>query len=178
MPDARTPRVAGFALTVAGAFIAGIGTTLVWTSTGLRTDVRGVLDLEFRGLDLAEGVVASVIAALALVALVALGRVQERARARVAIGLLLAGVALVALPAWVALRAKERAIDEVARIVAETAGVTIEEATDRVRTDPDLAVRAETAGVWPSIAGGALVMLGTGTILAWARRPQRGADEP
>jgi hypothetical protein len=74
--------------------------------------------------------------------------------------------------------ALRRAIDEVARVVAETAGVTIEEATDRVRTDPDLAVRAETAGVWPSIADGALVMLGAGTILAWGRAAQRVAEEP
>ena len=178
MPDARTLRVAGFALTVAGALVAGIGTTLVWTSTGLRTDLRGVLDVEFRGIDLVEGIVALVVAVVALAGLPLVRRLRGDARPRVAIGLLLAGAALVALPAWVALRAEERAIDEVARVVAETAGVTIEEATDRVRTNPDLAVRAETASVWPSIAGGALVVLGAGTIVAWARRARRGAEEP
>ena len=71
-----------------------------------------------------------------------------------AIVLLVSGVALVALPAWVAFRAEDRAVDEVAQVVARSAGISMEEATARVRTDPDLAVRTDTSGVWPSIAAG------------------------
>ena len=86
--------------------------------------------------------------------------------------LLLSGVALVALPAWVALRAEDRAVDEVAQVVAVSAGISVEEATERVRTEPDLAVRTDTTGVWPSIAAGALVTVGGVTTLWWiGRRP-------
>jgi hypothetical protein len=70
---------------------------------------------------------------------------------------LLTGLTLVALPAWVAFRAEERAVDEVAEVVARSAEITTEEAIARVRTDPDLAVRTDSRGVWPSIVAGVLV---------------------
>jgi hypothetical protein len=82
------------------------------------------------------------------------------------------GLALVALPASVALRAEDRAVDEVAEVVARSAGITMEEAAARVRSDPDLAVRTDSRGVWPSIGAGALVTLGGMTTLLWiSRRP-------
>ena len=87
--------------------------------------------------------------------------------------LLATGLALVALPAWVAFRAEDRAVDEVAQVVARSAGITIEEAVERVQTDPDLAVRTDSSGVWPSIAAGVLVTLGGVTTLLWiSRRPR------
>jgi hypothetical protein len=45
-----------------------------------------------------------------------------------------------------------------------------------VRTDPDLAVRTDTSGVWPSIAAGVLVTLGAVTVVWIGRRPS-GPDE-
>jgi hypothetical protein len=170
MSDPTRLRVAGFALTAAGALLAGIGSTLVWTTAGLRQDARGVLDLEFRGLDLIEGILTLVVAAATLTVVLALRRLQGDARVRGAIGLLVAGVVLTALPVSVALRAGDLATREVARVVASTGGLTEREAIQLVRTDPDLAVRAETGGVWVSIAGGALVVAGAGVTLAWARR--------
>lgn len=170
--------MAGFALVALGALLAGSGTALVWTTAGMRQDAQGLLDLEFRGLDLAEGVATLGIAGATLVALLILPRLGGRARARGAIGLVVAGVALVALPLWVTLRAEDRAIEEIARVVADVGGLPIAEATDLVRSDPDLAVRAETSGVWPSVAGGALVLVGAGTTLAQARRAGREPPAP
>jgi phage-related minor tail protein len=89
-----------------------------------------------------------------------------------AIVLLLAGIALVALPAWVALRAEDRAVDEIAHVGARSAGITIEEAATRVRTDPDLAVRTDSSGTWVSIAAGVLVTLGGVTTLLISGRAQ------
>ncbi|HEX4941957.1 MAG TPA: hypothetical protein VFW51_05445, partial [Actinomycetota bacterium] len=57
----------GFALTIAGAVLAAVATTTTWIATGLRRDLRGILDLEFRGLDLVEGIVALVVAAITLI---------------------------------------------------------------------------------------------------------------
>lgn len=174
MADPTRLRVAGFALTAAGALLGGIGSTLVWTTAGLRQDTEGVLDLEFRGLDLVEGIVALAVAVATLAGLVAMRRLHANGRVRGAVALLIAGVAIVALPVWVALRAEDRAVEEMARIVASTAGLSEEEAIHLVRTDPDLAVYAETSGVWLSIAGGVLVVIGAAVNLAWARR----GDEP
>jgi hypothetical protein len=134
--------VAGFALMAVGALLAGAGTALVWTTVGMRQDAQGLLDLEFRGLDLAEGIATLGVAGATLVALLILPRLGGRARVGATVGLL---VACGALP--------------------------IAEATDLVRTDPDLAVRTETYGVWPSVVGGALVLVGAGATLAQARRP-------
>jgi hypothetical protein len=168
-------RVASFALVVGGALLAAAFTTTVWVTTGLGSDLQGVLDLEFRGLDLAQGVAALIVSGLALALFVAVRRLRGDTRIP-AVVLLLSGVALVALPAWVALRAEDRAVDEVARVVALSAGIPMEEATARVRTDPDLAVRTDTSGVWPSIAAGVLVTLGAVTVVWIGRRPS-GPDE-
>lgn len=170
MPDPTRLRVAGFALTAAGALIAGIGSTLVWTTAGLRQDAQGVLDLEYRGLDLLEGIVALVVAGATLAGLVALRRLHGNSRVRGAVALLVAGAVLVALPVWVALRAEGRAVEEIARVVSSTGGLTEEEAIQLVRTDPDLAVHSETSGVVLSIASGVLVVIGAAVNLAWARR--------
>jgi hypothetical protein len=164
--------VASFALIVGGALLAAVWTTVTWTSSGLRRDLRGLLDLEFRGLDLPEGVATLVVAGLALAVFFDMRRRRGNPGIR-AIVLLVTGLALVALPAWVAFRAEDRAVDEVANVVAQSAGITMEEARERVRTDPDLAVRTDTSGVWPSIAAGILVTLGGVTTLVWVSgRPQ------
>jgi hypothetical protein len=174
--EARGLRVASVVLVVGGALLAAGWTTAVWVRTGLESDLRGVLDLEFRGLDLAQGVAALIVSGLALALFVALRRLRSDTRI-LAIVLLLSGVALVALPAWVALRAEDRAVDEVAQVVAASAGISIDEANARVRTDPDLAVRTDTSGVWPSIAAGVLVTLGAVTVVWIGRRPADPAED-
>ena len=163
--------MASFALVVGGALLAAAFTTIVWVTTGLGSDLQGLLDLEFRGLDLAQGVAALIVSGLALALFVIVRRGRGDTRI-LAVVLLLSGVALVALPAWVALRAEDRAVEEVAQVVALSAGISMEEATERVRTELDLAVRTNTKGVWPSIAAGALVTIGGVTTLSWiGRRP-------
>jgi hypothetical protein len=164
--DTRSLRAASFVLTVGGALLAAGFTTITWTSSGLSRDLRGLLDLEFRGLDLPEGIAALVVSGLALALFLDVRRRHGNPGIRVIV-LLATGLALVALPAWVAFRAEDRAVDEVAQVVARSAGISIEEAAARVRTDPDLAVRTDSRGVWPSIAAGALLTLGGVTMLLW-----------
>ncbi len=178
MRDERWPTAAGFALTIAGAVLAAVATTTTWISTGLRRDVRGILDLEFRGLDLVEGIVALVVAAVTLIGVVLLRRLGGSARVGIAVGVFACGLVLVALPVWVAVRAEDRAVDEIARVVAASSGSTIEEATRRVRTDPDLAVRAD-ATVWLPIVSGVLVVLGAGATLSSSlRTPGEASGDP
>lgn len=166
-------RVAGFVLTALGALLAGAGSALVWTTAGLRQDAEGLLDVEFRGLDTAEGVATLAVAGAALVGVAVLPRLAGRARVRAAVGLIVAGAALLALPLSVAFRAEDRAIQEMAEVVADAGGLPIAEAMDLVRADRDLAVRVDTSGVWLSIAGGALVLIGAVATLASARALDR-----
>lgn len=175
MRDERWLTAAGFALTIAGAVLAAVATTTTWIATGLRRDLRGLLDLEFRGLDVVEGIAALVVAAVTLIGLVLLRRLRGSARVGIAVSLVACGVVLVALPVWVASRAEDRAVDEIARVVAGSSGSTIEEATRRVRTDPDLAVRTE-ANVWLPIVSGALVVLGAAATLTSSVRTTRDAS--
>ncbi|MGH2640761.1 MAG: hypothetical protein ACRDGO_03575, partial [Actinomycetota bacterium] len=137
MRNARWLTGAGSALTIGGAVLAAVATTTPWITTGLRRDLRGILDLEFRGLDLVEGIVALVVAAVALIGLVLLRRLRGSAHVGIAVSVFACGLVLVALPVWVAVRAEDRAVDEIARVVAASSDSTIEEATRRVRTDPD-----------------------------------------
>lgn len=179
MPDPTRLRVAGSGLTIAGALLAGIGSTLTWSTVGLRLDTEGVLDLEFRGIDLLGGIVVLVVAVAALVGLIALRSAAGRTRDRIGIALLLAGLVITAMPISVALRAEDRAVRGMAGVTAETSGLTIEEATELIREDPSLAVRSEIGlGSWLTLAGGALVVAGTVANLARARRPERETAEP
>lgn len=179
MLDPIRLRVAGSVLTIGGALIAGIGSTLTWATAGLRLDTRGVLDLEFRGLDLVGGIIALVVAVLTLGGLTRFRRATGRARERLGIGLLLAGVVIMAMPLSVAIRAEERAVEGMARVTARTAGLRFEEATELIREDPSLAVRSELGpGIWLTLAGGALVVAGTAANLMWARRDETPAVVP
>jgi ABC-type spermidine/putrescine transport system permease subunit II len=175
--DERWLKAAGFVLTIAGAVLAIVATTTTWVTTGLRRDLRGVLDLEFRGLDLVEGVVASVIAVATLLGLVLVRRLRGGGRVGIAVSLLACGVVLVALPVSVAIRAEDEAVEEVARVIAGSGGITIEEATRRVRTDPDLAVRTDVEVLLP-IVSGALVVLGAGATLTTSVRSRRPFGDP
>jgi hypothetical protein len=179
MLDPMRLRVAGSVLTIVGALIAGIGSTLAWTTAGLRLDTQGVLDLEFRGLDLIGGIIALVVAVLTLGGLTLFRRATGRARERLGVGLLFAGVVTMAMPLSVAIRAGERAVEGMAKVAAQTGGLRIEEATELIREDPSLAVRSELGpGIWLTVAGGALVIVGTAANLAWTRRGEPAVVEP
>jgi hypothetical protein len=179
MLDPMRLRVAGSVLTIVGALIAGIGSTLAWTTAGLRLDTQGVLDLEFRGLDLIGGIIALVVAVLTLGGLTLFRRATGRARERLGVGLLFAGVVTMAMPLSVAIRAEERAVEGMAKVAAQTGGLRIEEATELIREDPSLAVRSELGpGIWLTVAGGALVIVGTAANLAWTRRGEPAVVEP
>ena len=100
MRDERWLTAAGFALTIAGAVLAAVATTTTWIATGLRRDLRGILDLEFRGLDLVEGIVALVVAAVTLMGLVLLRRLRGSARVGIAVGVFACGLVLAGSLWW------------------------------------------------------------------------------
>jgi hypothetical protein len=161
-------RPIGFAITAVGALVAGVATTLVWISIGFRGDAQGVLDSEFTGTDLAEGVAVLVLAAGTLVGLLVARRARTSSRLVPAVAIVVFGIAIVVLSVWVGVRAEDRAIDEAAEVVAGSTGMTVDQAAALIRTESDLAIDVTTNVVVP-LVGGALIALGGVTTVLWVR---------
>jgi hypothetical protein len=171
-------RTLAFALCAGGALLAGIGATLPWTTVGLVADQRGVLDETFHGIDLTAGLVVLVVAIVVLGMLFAMRLVAARGRRLLALGLLVAGLAIVTAALLAALSAGDRAVAEMARAAADTGGLTKAEAEELIRTNPDLAVHSDLGiGLWLSAIGGVLVVVGSVANAAWARRPGESVVE-
>ena len=165
-------RTIAFVLCAAGALLAGIGATLPWTTVGLVADEKGVLDETFHGIDLTAGLVVLVAAIVVLGMLFAMRLVAARGRRLLALGLLVAGLAILTATLLAALSAGDRAVAEMAKVAADTGGLTKAEAEELIRTNPDLAVQSDLGiGIWLSALGGVLVVAGSIANAAWARRP-------
>ena len=172
MPAATGSRALAFGLCAAGALVAGIGATLPWITVGLKADTEGVLDETFHGIDLVGGLIALVAAIAVLAMLFAMRLLAARARRALALGLMLAGLAIITVTLLVGLDPSARAEAEMARAAAKAGGMTIAEAEQLIATQPDFAVRSELGvGLWLSALGGVLVVAGSIANTAWARRP-------
>jgi hypothetical protein len=166
-------RAVGFALGAAGGLAAGLGALLPWSTVGLRADREGVLDQTLRGTDLAEGLVVLAAAVLVLLGLLAFRVVAPPVRVSIAVGLLLTGLAIGTAASLSAATAEERATEEVARGLADSGGMTFEEAETLIRTDPDVAIRWSIGpGVWLALAGG-LAVVASGAVSLVLARPDR-----
>ena len=178
MPADGGSRAIAFASCAAGALLAGIGATLPWTTVGLVADEKGVLDETFHGIDLTAGIVVLVAAIVVLGMLFAMRLVAGRGRRLLALGLLVAGLAILTATLLAGLAAGDRAVAEMARVAADTGGLTPAEAEELIRTNPELAVHADLGiGLWLSALGGVLVVVGSVANAAWARRPGEAVAE-
>lgn len=166
-------RALSFGLTAGGALLAGAIANDNWVSIGFRGDVEGVLDSEFTGTDLGEGIAVLVLAGATLVALLLVRRVRMPLRMVAAAAIIAFGLAIILLPAWVALSAEDRAIEETARMVAGSTGMSTKEASNLIRTEPDLAFHVDTSLLFLPITGGVLIVLGGATTVLWVRRSDR-----
>jgi hypothetical protein len=164
-------RAIGFALGAAGALAAGLGALLPWTTVGLRADSRGVLDERFRGVDLAGGIVVLVAAVLVLIGLLAIRVVPDVVRLSIALGMILAGLAIVTAPVLALATAEDRAAEEMAAAITAE-GLTRAEAEELIRTEPAFAIRWRAGpGIWLAIAGGVATVAAGAVIASEGRRP-------
>jgi hypothetical protein len=171
-------RTIAFAQCAVGALLAGIGATLPWTTVGLVGDEKGVLDETFHGIDLTAGLVVLVLAIVVLGMLFVMRLVAARGRRLLAVGLLLAGLAILTSTLLAGLSAGDRAVAQMARVAADTGGLTVAEAEELIHTNPDLAVHSDLGiGLWLSALGGVLVVAGSIANAAWARRPGESVVE-
>jgi hypothetical protein len=163
-----TLRAAGFLVTVAGSLLAGVGALRAWAEIGLEGNRAGVISPTYLGVDLLEGKIAIALALIAVtgVLLARAGRTGSRRWAAVVV--LVSGVAILATAGELALAGSDRLERDA---VARTRDALREHAAEEEVIDDAVAlVEARLkAGVWVSMAGGALVAVGGSISLAWAR---------
>jgi Tryptophan-associated transmembrane protein (Trp_oprn_chp) len=168
-------RVAGFFFLAFGATAAGIGATREWAAVGFPADQLGVADVSVRGTDVWEGKVVLLAAAVALVALVAM-RISRSTATRVGLGWLLVavGVVCVVLPLLAAVRAEDRfgganGVDRMAEVLAAELELPEDVVREQLAEQFDRALRVVIGpGLWLTVLGGALVIVGGVLGLRWA----------
>jgi hypothetical protein len=169
-------RVAGFFFLAFGATAAGIGATREWAAIGFPADALGAADVSVRGTDVWEGKVVLLSAVVALVALVAM-RISRSTATRVALGWLLVaiGVVCVVLPALAAVRAEDRfggtnGVDRMAEALSAELELPEDVVREQLAEQFDRALRVDVGpGLWLTVLGGALVIVGGVLGLRWAR---------
>jgi hypothetical protein len=176
-------RLWGFTVTAAGALVAGIGSLLDWAVLGFPNDPSGSLDVPVKGVDLWEGMVvlAAAILALILTALVRLVRGTDARRA-LAFGVVTLGALAMALALSVAMRADARfagdeGLDQV--VAALSPRLDLPPDVVRAQLQEEIARNLEVElgpGVWLTIAGALLVVVGGSLTLAWAGGTGRGSE--
>lgn len=171
-------RLAGFFFLAFGATAAGVGATREWAAVGFPADVLGEADVFVHGTDVWEGKVILLGAAVALVALVAM-RLTRSEATRVGLGWLLVAIGIVTavLPALAAARAEDRfggtgGVDR----MAEALAAELELPEDVVRAELaeqfERELRVDVGpGLWLTVVGGVLMVVGGVLGLLWARRP-------
>ena len=182
--DRPTPlRLGGFLVTAVGALVAGLGSVLDWVVLGFPGDERGTLDVPVKGADAWEGKVVLAAAVLALVGTLVLRLLHGTdARRAVALGVVTLGALAMALAISVAIRADARfagtdGVDEIAANLSEQLGTPIDEVRSQVQEEYGSQLRVELGpGVWLTIVGGSLIVVGGSLSLAWARGTGRGYE--
>jgi hypothetical protein len=175
-------RVAGFFFLAFGATAAGIGATREWATVGFPADELGVADVSVHGTDVWEGKVVLLAAVVALGALVAM-RISRSTATRIALGWLLVaiGVVCVVLPALAAARAEDRfggtnGVDRMAEALAAELELPEDVVREQLAEQFDRALRVEIRpGLWLTVLGGGLVIVGGVLGLRWARGPDAPA---
>ena len=169
-------RIAGFVCVALGAVLAGVGATREWVAVGFPADTQHAIDQSVPGIDVWEGKVVLFAAAASLLVLLAM-RISGSASTRrgLAIVLIVLGAACIALPVVDAIRANDRfandaGVERYVRFLAVRSSlpedVIREQLAEQFRRD----LRVELSpGVWITVAGGVLLVVGGALSVAWVR---------
>jgi hypothetical protein len=161
-------RSAAFLCTVLAALAVGVGALLTWVTFGLDDPNAHVLDQVYKGVDLAEGLVALGCAVVLLVGTLVFRGLARMGRTVVAVLMIAAGVVAVGAAGATILTANTR-----------LEGQFIDGLTSEAGTPPTGAIRQQLedrtdttlgAGIWLTFAGGFLGFVGGTLSLAYAVR--------
>jgi hypothetical protein len=177
-----TTRLLGFLCLAAGAVLAGIGATREWAAIGFPGDLEHAADAPLHGTDVWEGKVVLLGAALALVAMLAMRLTRSSGvRRALAVCLIAIGVAITAIAGVSALRAEDRfgeasGADRYATWLAAQLGLPEDVVREQFDRELEAALRVDVEpGVWLSVAGGVLLVVGGALSLAWVRQREAGS---
>jgi hypothetical protein len=173
-------RLAGFAATIAGALLMGVGALLTWATVGFRATAGqprdAGLDSVIVGTDTWQGIAVLAAAALVLVLVMATRLVGEPTTARLlalaALAIAIAATLLAAVTlARVQTEYRDPGVEALARGVAEQVGLPVDAVTRQLERRRAELVEIRTGPGMPvAIAGGLLAALGTALVVAWTRR--------
>ena len=170
-------RVAGFVCIALGAVLAGVGATREWVAVGFTADTEHAADLSVHGTDVWEGKVVLFAAAAALLVLLAM-RISGSPSTRrgLAIVLIVIGAACIALPVVDAVRARDRfagdeGLDRFVASLSVKLGLPKDIVREQLAEQLDEELRIEVSpGLWLTVAGGVLLVVGGALGVAWVRR--------
>jgi Ca2+/Na+ antiporter len=152
-------RVAGFLITVVGALLAGVGAIQAWIDVSPKDQNLAVLTIHDVGIDLWQGKVVLALAVVALVAvLVTRIGASSRSRKIAAAVLLCTGLAIVGVAVYTVARGADDAIEAIAQ-------------AERLDDQASLLI-----GVWLTLGGGVLVIVGAALTLMWSGRVRYDDD--
>lgn len=173
-------RLAGFAATIAGALLMGVGALLTWATVGFRATAGqprdAGLDSVIVGTDTWQGIAVLAAAALVLVLVMATRLVGEPTTARwlalAALAIAIAATLLAAVTlARVQTEYRDPGVEALARGVAEQVGLPVDAVTRQLERRRAELVEIRTGPGMPvAIAGGLIAALGTALVVAWTRR--------
>ncbi len=175
-------RLLGFLCLASGAVLAGIGATRVWAVIGFPGDLQHAADAPVHGTDVWEGKAILLGAVAALVAMLAM-RLAHSATVRryLAVLLIAIGLATTVIAGVDAARATERlggqaGADLYVTWLAEQTGLPPDVIRDQFTEQFDKALRVDLgSGIWLSLAGGVLLMVGGALSLAWIQQREAAA---
>lgn len=173
-------RLAGFLATVLGAALLGFGSLMTWVKVGVPGQPS--LTETYVGLDLTEGKVALLAAAVLLIGLMALRGARTRtAQKAISAVLIVAGLAGLGAAAYVLTSAETRyqdaSVDFVASAIAEQQHIPFEQARQLVVSRAGQLDVTKDLGLWLAVAGGVLATFGGVLDLLWALAPVETAED-
>jgi len=162
-------RVAGFLAIALGGVLLGVGAVTQWaTVSGFDTPTTGI--------DLWEGLFVLAASFLALIGLVAIRLATPTAARAIAIVVIVIGLGAAGLAAADALRAQTRFTDpgqrdRIARQLAAQSGLPFEPIREEIERQFRLRFSVSLgAGIFLTLAGGVLLVVGGALSLAWIRQ--------
>ena len=173
-------RLWGFVLTVLGGALVAFGSIGTWAAVTLGGTTTGAVPT--KGVDLWQGKLTLALGAVIVVAILALRSVAPHRRKAVAIGILLAAAVALAVAVWCAVALSsivhDTGVDQLITLVATQLHLSADEATREVMAAlarVGIDVKAQS-GLWLTLAGAAIALVGGVVDLAWVRQKRAAGD--
>ncbi len=157
-------RLWGFLLTALGGALVAFGSIGSWAAISLGNSVENAVPT--KGIDVWQGTASLVLGVVIVVGILALRFVRPERRNAMAVAIVVAGLAALALGLWVLLALKsvmrDPGVDELAKVYGRQQVL-------QAMSTVGVAAKAQ-AGLYMTVAGGALATLGGVVDLAWVRQ--------